>query len=292
MKKLLVTLLAGLGMITLVGCGTTENVDIKDNNNNATIEESIEDKSMDEGTNAALDLIQIIADAVSEFKNLSEEELDHLTASENNLLEAVEPVAEKYAEKFYERTISSLKTQGRNKEYKEYKANKEAKVESYKDDIILAICESIMNQADKQEKAEAYPESRPNIEESKPVEKQTPAKEEVKKESEELVQLIKDSEKYTWLLHEAINSGTQDLNPSISLCQDIIQRSMLITVDDCEFEGELVSVQIMQEGYIQLKNAFEICMADGIDPATSSDVVNSYNKLNKETSFLMNELNN
>lgn len=292
MKKLLVTLLAGLGMITLVGCGSAENVDVKDINNNDTIEESIEDKSMDEGTNASLDLIQIIADAVSEFKNLSEEELDHLTASENNLLEAVEPVAEKYAEKFYERKISSLKTQGRNKEYKEYKANKESKVESYKDDIILAICESIMNQADKQENTEAYPESRPNIEESKPVEKQTPAKEEVKKESEELVQLIKDSEKYTWLLHEAINSSTQDLNSSISLCQDIIQRSMLITIDDCEFEGELVSVQIMQEGYIQLKNAFEICMANGIDPATSSDVVNSYNKLNKETSFLMNELNN
>lgn len=283
MKKLLVTLLAGLGMITLVGCGSAENINVKDSNN-ITIEEDIEDKSMDEGKKAAIDLIQIIADAVSEFKNLSEEELDHLTASENNLLEAVEPVAEKYAEKFYERKLSSLKTEGRNKEYKEYKANKEDEVKSCKNTIILAICESIMNQSDKQEKEQEekiYQEEKARqqaIEESK--------------ESEELVQLIKDSEKYTWLLHEAINSGTQDLNPSISLCQDIIQRSMLITIDDCEFEGELVSVQKMQEGYIQLKNAFEICMANGIDPATSSDVVNSYNKLNKETSFLMNELNN
>lgn len=288
MKKLLVTLLAGLGMITLVGCGSAENVDVKDINNNDTIEESIEDKSMDEGTNASLDLIQIIADAVSEFKNLSEEELDHLTASENNLLEAVEPVAEKYAEKFYERKISSLKTQGRNKEYKEYKANKESKVESYKDDIILAICESIMNQADKQENTEAYPESRPNIEESKPVEKKAPVKE-VKKESPKLVQVIKDSEAYTWTIYDAIN-GKGDLYQVVDICNEMMSRLESITIDDCEFEGEYQAVQNLRQAYFDLSCAVMPAASNGID--TSTDMAVSYNKVNNETLFLMNELNN
>lgn len=285
MKKLLVTLLAGLGMITLVGCGSAENINVEDTNNNV-IEEVVEiEMDTKEYYNRKDELY-------SKFEEMSSEELYTIINNEQIAEEELEELLNLTVDYLYNDRVKRAVEEKDDEKINELKENKSTIKEDIREkkfDAYLRDLEGLAEKkAEEENPTEAYPESRPNIEESKPVEKKAPVKE-VKKESPKLVQVIKDSEAYTWTIYDAIN-GKGDLYQVVDICNEMMSRLESITIDDCEFEGEYQAVQNLRQAYFDLSCAVMPAASNGID--TSTDMAVSYNKVNNETLFLMNELNN
>lgn len=339
MKKILVTLLAGLGIFTLVGCGSAENVELQDNN--STIEEKIENgvkeqKRIDlpesytfeelyneieticdeyeerneviivEGHSFGVDAIDDTTVSTSGLCVMRAEEallkaisnLDTMNQFEDILEKEMTTVLYSQAHDFIINNSYINNEQFSSQEaYDLYKkllgqyvnVCKAAKEEAYGTitDMIEEIKTTIEN-LDKVAITEDEQVSNNTIEQSKPVEKKAPVKE-VKRESPELVQVIKDSEAYTWTIYDAIN-GRGDLNQVLDICSEMISRLESITMNDCEFEGEYQAIQNLKQAYFDLSCAVMPAVSNGLD--TSEDVAISYNKVNNETLFLMNELNN
>lgn len=285
MKKLLVTLLAGLGMITLVGCGTTENINVEDTNNNV-IEEVVEiEMDTKEYYNRKDELY-------SKFEEMSSEELYTIINNEQIAEEELEELLNLTVDYLYNDRVKRAVEEKDDEKINELKENKSTIKEDIREkkfDAYLRDLEGLAEKkAEEENPTEAYPESRPNIEDSKPVENKESVKE-TKKESPELVQVIKDSEAYTWTIYDAIN-GKGDLYQVVDICNEMMSRLESISIDDCEFEGEYQAVQNLRQAYFDLSCAVMPAASNGID--TSADMAVSYNKVNNETLFLMNELNN
>lgn len=285
MKKLLVTLLMGLGIFTLVGCGSAENINVEDTNNNV-IEEVVEiEMDTKEYYNRKDELY-------SKFEEMSSEELYTIINNEQIAEEELEELLNLTVDYLYNDRVKRAVEEKDDEKINELKENKSTIKEDIREkkfDAYLRDLEGLAEKkAEEENPTEAYPESRPNIEESKPVEKKAPVKE-VKKESPKLVQVIKDSEAYTWTIYDAIN-GKGDLYQVVDICNEMMSRLESITIDDCEFEGEYQAVQNLRQAYFDLSCAVMPAASNGID--TSTDMAVSYNKVNNETLFLMNEINN
>lgn len=286
MKKILVTLLMGLGIFTLVGCGSAENINVEDTNNNV-IEEVVEiEMDTKEYYNRKDELY-------SKFEEMSSEELYTIINNEQIAEEELEELLNLTVDYLYNDRVKRAVEEKDDEKINELKENKSTIKEDIREkkfDAYLRDLEGLAEKKAEEEEnpTEAYPESRPNIEESKPVEKKAPVKE-VKKESPKLVQVIKDSEAYTWTIYDAIN-GKGDLYQVVDICNEMMSRLESITIDDCEFEGEYQAVQNLRQAYFDLSCAVMPAASNGID--TSTDMAVSYNKVNNETLFLMNELNN
>lgn len=285
MKKILVTLLMGLGIFTLVGCGSAENINVEDTNNNV-IEEVVEiEMDTKEYYNRKDELY-------SKFEEMSSEELYTIINNEQIAEEELEELLNLTVDYLYNDRVKRAVEEKDDEKINELKENKSTIKEDIREkkfDAYLRDLEGLAEKkAEEENPTEAYPESRPNIEESKPVEKKAPVKE-VKKESPKLVQVIKDSEAYTWTIYDAIN-GKGDLYQVVDICNEMMSRLESITIDDCEFEGEYQAVQNLRQAYFDLSCAVMPAASNGID--TSTDMAVSYNKVNNETLFLMNELNN
>ena len=285
MKKILVTLLMGLGIFTLVGCGSAENINVEDTNNNV-IEEVVEiEMDTKEYYNRKDELY-------SKFEEMSSEELYTIINNEQIAEEELEELLNLTVDYLYNDRVKRAVEEKDDEKINELKENKSTIKEDIREKKFNAYLRDLEGLAEKKAEeenpTETYPESRPNIEESKPVENKESVKE-TKKESPELVQVIKDSEAYTWIIYDAIN-GKGDLYQVVDICNEMMSRLESITIDDCEFEGEYQAVQNLNQAYFDLSCAVMPAAYNGID--TSTDMAVSYNKVNNETLFLMNELNN
>lgn len=285
MKKILVTLLMGLGIFTLVGCGSAENINVEDTNN--TVIEEVVEIEMD-----TKEYYNRKDELYSKFEEMSSEELYTIINNEQIAEEELEELLNLTVDYLYNDRVKRAVEEKDDEKINELKENKSTIKEDIREkkfDAYLRDLEGLAEKkAEEENPTETYPESRPNIEDSKPVEKKSPA-EEVKKESSKLVQVIKDSEAYTWIIYDAIN-GKGDLYQVVDICNEMMSRLESITIDDCEFEGEYQAVQNLNQAYFDLSCAVMPAAYNGID--TSIDMAVSYNKVNNETLFLMNELNN
>lgn len=340
MKKILVTLLAGLGIFTLVGCGSTENVELEDTNNEVVEEVTDEVKeqkrielpesytfeelyneieaicdeyeekhdiilvkghsfgvdAIDDTTastsgvcdqNAGEAILEVVGniDSMNNFKDILEDELPTLIYAQAHTFIINHSYIDNYQ-------FSSQEAYDLYKELLGEYVNvcKAAKEQAYGTIIDMADdIKTTLENLDRVAITEDEKVSNNTIEESEPVEENKAPIKESKKESPKLVQVIKDSEAYTWTIYDAIN-GVGDLNQVLDICNEMMSRLESISMSDCEFEGEYQAVQNLKQAYFDLSCAVMPAVSNDLD--TSEDMAISYNKVNNETLFLMNELNN
>ncbi|HII4507141.1 TPA: hypothetical protein ACY4R8_000338 [Clostridium perfringens] len=271
MKKLLCTILVGLSLVNFVGCGEAPKVKVN-SNSRITVESVVKDAERAyELLSEDFELDESIAkkEKSEGYYNYTEEEWDYID-NESGIDEYTVEMIRKINYGTLEENLQNCS---------------QLDLKAYAKDFELLV--QLGENEDKQfiEVEIDTIEQQPTQNEQ--VQKQ-PIQENQKAESEELVNLIKDSENYTWTLYDIIN-GKGNLQDVLNICTEMMDRIDLINMDDCEFEGEYQAVQNLKQAYLDLFNFTSPQVYNGLD--MNAEIAVAYNKVNNETTFLMNEIN-
>ena len=271
LRKILPTLILGVSLI-FVGCGAapTEEISIETVNtkgkeivevlnHDSDIKEKEEENSVEEDTE-----YYITEDEWKEIKSMDsyDETMDMITdiklgLGEKSLGDKSKSDLEKYNNNFdliLEKANNDITT--------EVKANKKETPE---------INNEITNDDNKEDTTKE------------------PSKE-TKKESKYLADTIRKSEAYTWDLYDIITQG-KDLSQVETICADMINLLEGVRMEDCEYEGEYYAVQSLKDSYINMVTTIGPAIRNGIE-IPYEELTQAYTKINNDTLFLMNELNN
>ena len=284
MKKLFASLLVGLSLVGLVGCGAAPETTTEVNEPEA-IDERQEDKKIDvEGTINNEEAIDELADdALNEdtirenFKDITDDvnAPDFEEKKQKSIKEEVARLVEKQWKEKYE-NASALEKKKMESNEEEIKLVWSKAYETFFTQIIDEMIEDQLAKEAEENKQALV------IEEKAPVQ-------ETKKESPYLVEVITQSEAYTWEIYDIITKGG-DLGRIETICANMIELLDGVTMEDCEYEGEYYAVQNLKKAYLNMVTTVGPATMHGID--LSADLPDAYNKINNDTLFLVNELNN
>lgn len=272
LRKILSTIVLGTSLLVFVGCGAapTEEVSVETVNNkgkevvevinhDSDIKEKEEENSLEEDTKYL-----ITEDEWKEIKSMDsyEETMNMITNIKLGL---------------GEKSLTNIT----KSELDKYNNNFDIILDKAKNDIVTEVKVT--------KKEEPNKETEVNEEINKDNNIKEPEKE-TNKESKYLVDTIKKSEAYTWDLYDIITQG-KDLSQVESICADMINLLEGVRMEDCEYEGEYYAVQSLKDSYINMVTTIGPAVRNGIS-IPYEELAQAYTKINNDTLFLMNELNN
>lgn len=269
LRKILSTIVLGASLLVFVGCGEapTEEVSVETVNNkgkevvevinhDSDIKEKEEENALEEDTEYL-----ITEDEWEEIKSMDsyEETMDMITNIKLGL---------------GEKSLSDIP----KSELDKYNNNFDIILDKANNDIITEVKVTKKEEPNKEngeinkDDVVKEPEKEPN------------------KESKYLVDTIKKSEAYTWDLYDIITQG-KDLSQVETICADMINLLEGVRMEDCEYEGEYYAVQSLKDSYINMVTTIGPAVRNGIS-IPYEELAQAYTKINNDTLFLMNELNN